>query len=268
MAFHLTSPKNAALTYLTQQEPGWSTAEISWRQQRHHPGSTWPQNCWESGAWVVEVCFRQPTCSVSGWSFFVSFVTLIWKSPRCSGSTTDWGRHQQTNLLLYSGAFSVRGCICFWHFHLALLEVNDLRRSSLPDIAAGTTKGNLASTTRLTYLPLLIDFLQVIIFWSFTTNTIKAFFSDSAHLTALIATWVTIVCRGCKSKSRPLFSTDLQCWQLLQAENQIAPAPDPEEIRGAGTIACRTEMIWVSLTLSGFHALSQYFLYLYLPMPP
>merc|ERR1719319_1954331 len=40
-------------------------------------------------------------------------------------------------------------------------EVPKLFRSpTLGDIAAGTTRGNLTSPTRLTYLPLLIDFLQ------------------------------------------------------------------------------------------------------------
>jgi len=34
------------------------------------------------------------------------------------------------------------------------------RRENLADIAAGTTKGNLSSKTRLTYLPLLINFLK------------------------------------------------------------------------------------------------------------
>ena len=35
------------------------------------------------------------------------------------------------------------------------------RKEFIPDIAAGTTRGNLVSKTKLTYLPLLMDFLQV-----------------------------------------------------------------------------------------------------------
>ena len=35
-------------------------------------------------------------------------------------------------------------------------------QSSIPDIAAGTTQGNLASHTRITYLPVLMEFLKVL----------------------------------------------------------------------------------------------------------
>ena len=78
----------------------------------------------------------------------------------------------------------------------------------MPEIAAGTTKGNLASVTRLTYLPLLIDFLQVIFSKIIKQKLIahnKIFFLDSAHLPTLIAAWLTLECRGGQSKSRLLF---------------------------------------------------------------
>ena len=52
---------------------------------------------------------------------------------------------------------------------------------------------------------------------------INVFSLDSTHLPTLIATWVPVECRGGKRKSGLLFRADLQCRQLLQAQNQIAP---------------------------------------------
>ena len=69
---------------------------------------------------------------------------------------------------------------------------------------------------------------------------IKVLLSDYAHLPALIATWVTVECRRGKSKSRLLFRTDLQCRQLLQAQNQIALAPNPVSEERRAEKMCHT----------------------------
>ena len=86
------------------------------------------------------------------------------------------------NFLFFSGAnhqfrlatfrsFHVINCIFILYTqpftYVYKLTYTILRRTSLPEIAAGTTRGNLASvtrSTRLTYLPLLINFLQVVLY--------------------------------------------------------------------------------------------------------
>ena len=134
-------------------ELGGQTPSVNWHVQSWHGRS--PTSFPPRYGRVRDAEGQQPIEENTDWWTFSSFQVLIINRFR----------------LATFRSFRVIHCICILYTepltYIYKLTYTILRRTSLPEIAAGTTRGNLASvtrSTRLTYLPLLINFLQVVLY--------------------------------------------------------------------------------------------------------